>query len=87
MILLTSDVTSRSSVPSGGELSSRDRSRSFRVVIGGGVVGGVKVGVIIGFRLRVLGDLVSPAIARSNPVRYVFLIYVTLPLLRRNGSV
>ena len=36
-ILLTSDVASLSSVPSGGELSSRERSRSFRVVIGGGV--------------------------------------------------
>ena len=44
-ILLTSDVASRSSVPSGGELSSRERSRLFRVVIGGGVVGGVKVGI------------------------------------------
>jgi hypothetical protein len=44
-ILLTSDVASRSSVPSGGELSSRERSRSFGVVIGGGVVGGVKVGI------------------------------------------
>jgi hypothetical protein len=44
-ILLTSNVTSRSSVPSGGELSSRERSRSFGVVIGGGVVGGVEVGI------------------------------------------
>jgi hypothetical protein len=43
--LLTSDVTSRSLVPSGGELSSRERSRSFGVVIGGGVVGGVEVGI------------------------------------------
>ena len=42
-ILLTSDVTSRNSVPSGGELSSRERSRSFGVVIGGGVVEGVEV--------------------------------------------
>jgi hypothetical protein len=44
-ILLTSSVASRSLVPSSGELSSRERSRSFRVVIGGGVVGGVKVGI------------------------------------------
>ena len=44
-ILLTSDVASRSSIPSGSELSSRERSRSFRVVIGGGVVGGVEVGI------------------------------------------
>jgi hypothetical protein len=42
-ILLTSDVASCNSVPSGGELSSRERSRSFRVVIGGGVVEGVEV--------------------------------------------
>jgi hypothetical protein len=42
-ILLTSDVTSRSSVPSGSKLSSRERSRSFGVVKGGGVVGGVEV--------------------------------------------
>jgi hypothetical protein len=45
MIVLTSDVACRNSVPSGGELSSRERSRSFGVVIGGGVVGGVEVGV------------------------------------------
>ena len=44
-ILLTSDVASYSSVPSSSELSSRERSRSFRVVIGGGVVGGVEVGI------------------------------------------
>jgi hypothetical protein len=44
-ILLTSYVASRSSVPSGGELSSRERSRSFGVVIGGGVVGEVEVGI------------------------------------------
>jgi hypothetical protein len=44
-ILSTSDVASRSSVPSGGELSSRERSRSFGVVIRGGVVGGVEVGI------------------------------------------
>jgi hypothetical protein len=37
-IVLTSDIAYRSSVPSGGELSSRERSRSFGVVIGGGVV-------------------------------------------------
>jgi hypothetical protein len=36
-IELTSDVASYSSVPSGGELSSRERFRSFGVVIGGGV--------------------------------------------------
>jgi hypothetical protein len=36
-ILLTSEVASRSSVPSGGELSSRERSRSFGVVIGSGI--------------------------------------------------
>jgi hypothetical protein len=36
-IEFTSDVASCSSVPSGGELSSRERSRSFGVVIGGGV--------------------------------------------------
>jgi len=34
MILLISDVASRSSIPSSGELSSRERSRLFRVVIG-----------------------------------------------------
>jgi hypothetical protein len=43
-IVLTSDVASRNSVPSGGELSSRERSKSFGVVIGGGVVGGVELG-------------------------------------------
>jgi hypothetical protein len=42
-ILLTSDVASRNSVPSGGELSSREQSRSFGVVIGGRVVEGVEV--------------------------------------------
>jgi hypothetical protein len=42
-ILLTSDVASYNSVPSGGELSSREWSRSFGVVIGGGVVEGVEV--------------------------------------------
>jgi hypothetical protein len=45
MILLTSEVASYSSVPSSSELSSREQSRSFRVVIGGGVVGGVEVGI------------------------------------------
>jgi hypothetical protein len=44
-IELTSEVAYRNSVPSGGELSSRERSRSFGVVIGGGVVGGVEVGI------------------------------------------
>jgi hypothetical protein len=44
-ILLTSNVASLSSVPSGGELSSREWSRSFGVVIGGGVVGAVEVGI------------------------------------------
>jgi hypothetical protein len=45
MILLTSDVASYSSIPSGSELFSREQSRSFRVVIGGRVVGGVEVGI------------------------------------------
>jgi hypothetical protein len=45
MILLTSEVASYSSIPSSSKLSSRERSRSFRVIIGGGVVGGVKVGI------------------------------------------
>ena len=44
-ILFTSDIASHSSVPSGSELSSREQCRSFRVVIGGRVVGGVKVGI------------------------------------------
>jgi hypothetical protein len=44
-ILLTSEVASYSSIPSSSELSSRERSRSFRVVIGGRVVGGVEVGI------------------------------------------
>jgi hypothetical protein len=44
-IELTSKVACRKSVPSGGELSSREPSRSFGVVIGGGVVGGVEVGI------------------------------------------
>jgi hypothetical protein len=43
--VLTSDIACRNSVPSSGELSSRERSRSFGVVIGGGVVGGVEVGI------------------------------------------
>jgi hypothetical protein len=42
-ILLTSDIASCNSVPSSSELSSREQSRSFRVVIGGGVVEGVEV--------------------------------------------
>jgi hypothetical protein len=44
-IEVTSDVASRSSVTSGGELSSRERSRSFGVVIGGGVTRRVGVGI------------------------------------------
>jgi hypothetical protein len=44
-IVLTSEVASYNSVPSRGELSSRERSRSFGVVIGGGVVGGGEVGI------------------------------------------
>jgi hypothetical protein len=44
-IEFTSKVASCNSVPSGGELSSRKRSRSVRVVIGGRVVGGVEVGI------------------------------------------
>ena len=44
-IELTSDVASRSSVPSSSELSSRERSKSFRVVIGGGVTREVRVGI------------------------------------------
>jgi hypothetical protein len=44
-IELTSEVASRSSVPSGGELASRERSRSFGVVIGGGVTREVGVGI------------------------------------------
>jgi hypothetical protein len=44
-ILLTSDVAYRNSVSSGSELSSREQSRLFGVIIGGGVVGGVKEGI------------------------------------------
>ena len=44
-IVLTSNIAYRNSVPSGSELSSREQSRSFRVVIGGRVVGGVKEGI------------------------------------------
>jgi hypothetical protein len=44
-ILLTSNIASHSSVPSGGELSSREQSRSVGVIIGGRVVGGVEVGI------------------------------------------
>jgi hypothetical protein len=40
-----SEVASRSSVPSGGELSSREQSRSFGVVMGGGVTREVGVGI------------------------------------------
>jgi hypothetical protein len=45
IIELASDIASYSSIPSSDELSSRERSRSFGVVIGGGVVGGVEVGI------------------------------------------
>jgi hypothetical protein len=44
-IELTSEVAYCNSVPLDGELSSRERSRSFGVVIGGRVVGGVEVGI------------------------------------------
>jgi hypothetical protein len=44
-ILLTSDVAYCNSVPSSSELSSREQSRLFGVVIGGRVVGGVKEGI------------------------------------------
>jgi hypothetical protein len=44
-IELTSDITSYSSVPAGSELSRRERSRSFGVVIGGGVTQRVGVGI------------------------------------------
>ena len=43
IIKATSDVASYSSVPSVGELSSRERYRSFRVVIGGRVTRGVYI--------------------------------------------
>ena len=45
MILLTSNVASYSSIPSSSKLLSRERSRSFGIIIGGRVVGGVKVGI------------------------------------------
>jgi hypothetical protein len=45
IIEFTSDIASYSSIPSSSKLSSKERSRSFRVVIGGGVVGGVEVGI------------------------------------------
>jgi hypothetical protein len=45
MIELTSDVASRSSVPSGSELSSRERFRSFGVVISSRVTWRVGVGI------------------------------------------
>jgi hypothetical protein len=44
-IVLTSEVASHNLVPSRGELSSRERSRSFGVVIRGRVVGGGEVGI------------------------------------------
>ena len=44
-IVLTSEVASYNLVPSRGELSSREQSRSFGVVIGGRVVGGGKVSI------------------------------------------
>jgi hypothetical protein len=44
-IELTSDVASCSSVPSGSELSSRERFRSFGVVISSGVTRRVGVGI------------------------------------------
>jgi hypothetical protein len=44
-IELTSDVASYSSIPSSSELSSREWSRSFRVVIGGRVTWRVGVGI------------------------------------------
>jgi hypothetical protein len=44
-IVLTSDVACRNSISSGSKLSSRKQSRSFRVVIGGRVVGGVEEGI------------------------------------------
>jgi hypothetical protein len=45
MIVLTSNLACYNSVSSGGELSSREQSRLFGVVIGGRVVGGVEVDV------------------------------------------
>jgi hypothetical protein len=42
-IELTSEVTYRNSIRSSRELSSKEQSRSFGVVIGGGVVGEVEV--------------------------------------------
>jgi hypothetical protein len=44
-IELTSEVAYCNSIPLGSKISSRKRFRSFRVVIGVGVVGGVKVGI------------------------------------------
>jgi hypothetical protein len=44
-IVLTSDVAYYNSILSSSELSSREQSRSFGVMIGGRVVGGVKVGI------------------------------------------
>jgi hypothetical protein len=45
IIELTSDIALRSSIPSGGELSSRERSRSFGIVIGDRVTQEVGVGI------------------------------------------
>ena len=42
-ILLTSNIASYNLVPSSSELSSREQSRSFGVIIGGRVVEGVEV--------------------------------------------
>jgi hypothetical protein len=44
-ILLTSDIASRSSIPLGGELSSREQSRSFGIIIGDRVTWEVGVGI------------------------------------------
>jgi hypothetical protein len=45
IIELTSDIASYSSIPSGSELSSREQSRSSRVVIGGRAPRGIGVGI------------------------------------------
>jgi ABC-type lipoprotein release transport system permease subunit len=44
-IELTSDVASYSSIPSGGELSSREQSRSFGIIIGDRITREVGVGI------------------------------------------
>jgi hypothetical protein len=71
--------------------ASQHHGMEWRSIHIGWISGTISLGgeaiVMIGFRSRVLGDLVSPAIAGSNPARCVFLIYATLPLLRRNSSV